>query len=426
MKYDVIVAGGGPGGSTCAEILAKNGMDIILFEKGKKDRYKACAGGLMWHNELDFGPLPPEIVERNVDYLLFHGPNESAIIKNGKKTKIGQLTYRNRLDCYLREKAARAGAIIENNSEIKDVFKHEDHIEVEVAYNSSKKNVKADAIVVATGVHRNVLQRKLNVEHPSEIEQAIQAEFYLPSHVINERFGGGAYELFFDSKIAPHGYAWIFTKNEGLSVGMCNKTVKIDQFRDLLKHHPIINNKIMGAKPIKIEGKHLWAAPIPDRLIEHVYGDKVLIIGDAAGFTDRFTYEGIWHARISGKLAAETLIKAKKRKDFTISYLQKYQRKCSRIIQVIRNSQRMHHLAYHSGYMDLLTDTMAEILQDSVLAEKIGEHIQILLEGFLEPGNVAAALSLEFQTKLIETLEKKIDKITLRKFNRDLEFSYVY
>ncbi|NVM04852.1 MAG: NAD(P)/FAD-dependent oxidoreductase [Candidatus Helarchaeota archaeon] len=426
MKYDVIVAGGGPGGATCAEFLAKNDVDVILFEKGGNDRYKACAGGLMWHNELDFGPLPPEIIERDVDHLLLHGPTNFVDLQSdsNNSTKIGQLTYRNRLDCYFREQANRSGATVETNSEVLSVTNHEDYVEIEVKSNSHEKRVKADALVIATGVHGNKLHRKLKIDRPLEIQQAIQAEFYLPSHIVEERFGGGVYELFFDSKIASHGYTWIFTKKEGVSVGMCNKTVDISHFQDILKYHPVISQKLSGAKQIEFEGRHIWAAPIPDRILEHIFGDKVLLIGDAAGFIDRFTYEGIWHARMSGKLAAETLVKAKKRSDYTASFLLKYQKKCNRIFEIIKNSQKMHHLVYHSGYMNLFIDTMAKILQDKDLSDRYTKNIQTLLEGLLEPGDEIAQLSIEFQRRLLDALQKKLDKRTFRKINRLVEYAY--
>ncbi|MFX1451874.1 MAG: NAD(P)/FAD-dependent oxidoreductase [Promethearchaeota archaeon] len=426
MKYDVIIAGGGPAGATCAEFLAKNDLDVVLFEKGNRDRYKACAGGLMWHNELDFGPLPPEIIERDVDHLILHGPTNFVDLQNGHNdsTKIGQLTYRNRLDCYLREQAIRSGATVEHDSEVNNVYNHKNYIEIEVKSNSHVKSVKSNALVIATGVHGNKLHRKLKIARPLEIEQAIQAEFSLPSHIINERFGGGVYELFFDSKIATHGYTWIFTKKNGVSVGIGDKAIDINHFKNILKHHPIISKKIEGAKPIEFEGKHIWSAPIPDRILEHIYGDKILLVGDAAGFIDRFTYEGIWHARMSGKLAAETLVKAQKHSDFTASFLLKYQKKCNRILEIIKNSQKMHHLVYHSGYMDLLIDTIAKILQDKDFSEKYTKNIQTLLEGILEPGDDIAQLSVEFQRRLQEALQNKLDKKTFRKINRLTEYAY--
>lgn len=426
MKYDVIIAGGGPAGSTCAEILGKNGIDVILFEKGNNNRYKTCAGGLMWHNELDFGSLPPEIIERNVEHLFLSGPTTAVDLTTiGTPGKIGQLTYRNRLDHYLRVQASKSGAEVVTNAEVTDIVTHKDFVEAEVKTNSHTRTIYADAIVLAIGAQKTKLQQKLRMDRPTNFEQAIIAEFHLPEFLIDERFGGGAYELYFNSQIAPHGYMWIFTKREGLSVGMCDKIVNVHFFETILADHPIISKKIEGAKPVEFDGKYIWAAPIPDRMPEYIYRDRVLLVGDAAGLSDRFTYEGIWHARFSGRAAAETLIKAIKENDYSATFLQKYQLKCRRILNTILSSQRMHHLIYHSGYMDLIIDTIAQVLTDSELGKAIVSNIQFLLEGFLEPGNTIAPLGRQLQQKLLETLRGKVDKSLIKKINREIDFALV-
>ena len=204
---------------------------------------------------------------------------------------------------------------------------------------------------------------------------------------------------------------------------MCDKIVNINHFENILAHHPILSKKLEGATPVEFDGKHIWAAPIPDRIPEYIYRDRVLLVGDAAGLSDRFTYEGIWHARYSGRSAAEILIKATKQNDFSVNCFRKYQIKCSKLFNTILSSQRMHHLVYHSGYMDLILDTMAEILQDPSFGKAIISNIQILLEGFLEPGNKVASLGVQLQQKLLEALREKVDRSTIKKLNLEIEFA---
>jgi len=425
LKYDVIIAGGGPAGATCAEVLAKQGLDVILFEKAGQKRYKTCAGGLLWHNEIDFGPLPSEIVERNVTNLYLSGPTQTINLKqNGRTSKIGQVTYRTCLDQYLRKCAEKNGARLEFNSEVRDVAIKKDQVIVEVENAAGMKSFYADGVVIAIGIRGTKLHRRLQMDRPTEVEQAINAEFYLPIEVIEERFGGGAYSLFFNSQIAPHGYMWIFTKKEGLSVGICDKFVNLNQFKEILQHYSILSKKLEGAKPLKFDGKHIWAAPIPDRIPEYLYRNRTLLVGDAAGLSDRFTYEGIWHARLSGKFAGETLVKAHTKLDYSATFLQKYQQKCKKIFQTILNSRRMHHLFYHSGLLDIIIDSLIEVLHDPLLREKIINNIQVLLEGFVTPGDKAAKLNVILQQKLIETLKKKYDRKIVRQLNHELEFAF--
>jgi hypothetical protein len=68
---------------------------------------------------------------------------------------------------------------------------------------------------------------------------------------------------------------------------------------------------------------------------------------------------------------------------------------------------------------------MAEILQDPDLGKAIISNIQILLEGFLEPGNKIASLSMQLQQKLLEVLREKVDKSIIKKLNREIEFALV-
>ena len=57
MKYDLIIVGGGPGGSTAAKITAEYGAKVLICEAEQKGRYKCCAGGIPLKNEM-FSPIP--------------------------------------------------------------------------------------------------------------------------------------------------------------------------------------------------------------------------------------------------------------------------------------------------------------------------------------------------------------------------------
>ena len=325
MKYDVIIIGGGPAGSQCAIELAKNNLNVIILEKGSPGRYKPCGGGLTYKN-YEFGKLPSHLVERNLDFFVLGGRNDEATV-NLKENQFdyGHLVYRNEFDLYLQDEAVKRGAHITYHHEVERINRYEDRVEVEIK--GEDKKIEGEVAVVATGAkHAKLLAKFSELESIKDFVYCIQGEYNLPEDVINERFGGGSWNIYFDSNlIGTHGYAWIFTKREGLTVGYLEKKVNKDHFNTIIKKHPLLKEKMEGTVPRIIEGKHLWAAPIADRMSEYQYSDRILVIGEAAGIVDRFYYEGIWQARKSGEIAAQTLIKACKKSDYTRWRLKTYE-----------------------------------------------------------------------------------------------------
>lgn len=106
----------------------------------------------------------------------------------------------------------------------------------------------------------------------------------------------------FDFDAIPGGYAWIFPKSSHLSVGILSTHRPATDLRRRLEEY--------------LRGWHFDDAPreehgfwIPTRPRRDGFGlGRVLLTGDAAGLADPITAEGISHALISGRLAAEAIV----------------------------------------------------------------------------------------------------------------------
>lgn len=359
MIYDLIVVGGGPGGATAAKIAAESGADVLLLEAAEEGRYKCCAGGIPARNEA-FSPIPHGVGDREITGgVLFtpkSGPMEfEAIGKNNK----GYCMFRTDFDKFLVNLAQDAGAQVMYGFRVKGI-EFNNHGDVSV---KGPTEYRSKCVILATGLGGAQLQRHIGIEVPPMIS-GIQAEFVIPESVIDEQFGNRVWE-FFDRTIIDHGISWVFPKREAVSIGVLGKGVKMTHFESFLKNS-YIKEKIAGRKMKIFGGRKVWAAPIPDQLIAKPYRERVMVIGDACGTADPILYEGIYQARLSGKLAAEVFCQALEEEDFGETSLARYHNLLLKHLyeEDLRYAYKFHHLLYHSGLLERIIDATFAIAQE--------------------------------------------------------------
>jgi len=150
-----------------------------------------------------------------------------------------------------------------------------------------------------------------------------------------------------------------------VSIGVLGQNIKISNLESFLRY-PLIKDKLEGRK-MKIFGdRKIWAAPIPDKLIAKPYRDRLMIIGDACGTADPILYEGIYQARLSGKLAAETFCKAYDEEDFGDKSLVRYHNLLLKSLyeEELRYSYKIHTLLYHSGLLEKIINAAYSMAQE--------------------------------------------------------------
>jgi len=359
MKYDLIVVGGGPGGATAARIAAEWGAEVLLLEAAEEGRYKCCAGGIPVRNE-DFTPIPSGVGDREITggvlYTPKKGPMEFEASGNMNK---GYCMFRTDFDKYLLEISQDAGVDVIYKSRVKkiEIGKHK------LVRIIGTKDFQSECVILATGLGGAQLQRTLGMDVPPMVN-GIQAEISVPESVIDEQYGNRVWE-FFDGSLIAHGIAWVFPKSETISIGVLGNGAKMSHFNAFLKH-PFIKEKIEGREMKVFGGRKVWAAPIPDHMIVKPYRDRIMVIGDACGTADPILYEGIYQARLSGKLAAEVFCQALEKEDFGESMLARYNQLLSKHLyeEDLRYSYKFHHLLYHSGLLERIIEASYSMAQD--------------------------------------------------------------
>ena len=321
--YDVVISGAGPAGSKCAEILSKNGFKVALIEKDVNWR-KPCGGAV---NSRIFKYYPQL---RKFDFHRINKINiySADFYKFGYRWKEA-IDYsinvdRLEFDNLLRNIAIDAGAELFDKNMSYDFFiKDKQRIGVKTKSPSGIQEYKGKIIVIADGMSSK-LAIKSGLKKKWKREEIMVAKSAIMEGVNN--IDKETISLFFKSF---RGYGWLFPLEENkFNIGV--GTIGEDNLKYNLNH---IFNEFLNDSKIKNfipenNYKKIWmgACPIPGLgvLDKSLYGDNMMLIGDAAGFVNPISGEGICPSIASGKAAAETGINALENENISQQSLRNY------------------------------------------------------------------------------------------------------
>ncbi len=340
-KYDLIVVGAGPAGTTASLAAARAGLKCVLFERAEEPGQKNMFGGVLHYsaalNELipDYWTQAP--VERFITkYQTTILTSDSSLSTTFQDNRFGREPYngftllRSRFDRWYAEKAREAGALLVPETTVVDLVLEDNRV-TGVKTSRSDGLLLGDAVIVADGVN-SILAEKSGFRKtlsPSNISVAAKEVLTLPEEIINQRFElkpkeGLAHLFLGECTQGVEGGGFLYTNLSSLSIGVVanlealqKKKLSIADLMEKFKTQPFIENKIKNAILKEYSG-HL----IPEggyKALPKLYGNGVLFSGDAAGFvcSTGITLEGMNLAIASGLAAAKTVIRAKKNRDFS-------------------------------------------------------------------------------------------------------------
>lgn len=338
-EYDVIVCGAGPSGSTAAKYLAENGLNVLLLDKSNFPRSKACGGGLCEHIS-QFKYILEKLTENDCDNDLLESICTQGVIFSPTlkfKTEYisdNPLFYnirREKFDHELVKFAVNAGAKFRELSEVKEISIEPNKGAVKLA---NGEKISCKVIVGAGGCFDSAakyLRKKegLPEDWGRDLGFSVVEEFDVDEKFIRDKYGIENSSLIHLKHAELSGYGWVFAKNKLLNIGYIgfkHEIKKIDIKKEFNNYLELL--KKTEYLPSHIKSKKLRGAPIPYQgPMQKTYSDRLVIIGDAAGFVSPLTGEGIHYAIDSGKIAAETILKAFEKDDFSAQTLKTYQDK---------------------------------------------------------------------------------------------------
>lgn len=319
-RYDVIVVGAGPAGSTLAWKLAREGVNTIVLDGASFPREKVCGDyieprGLRLLDKMGClttleatSPLPIMYTSIYVDFkrcfigkIPFYGVNKDL-------PPHGYVVPRKVLDEVILKTAVAAGATAHQATYVTGFRNTRNGVAIEALHHGKRVIYQGRMIVGADGVNSVVARGAgVLVDDPRHI--AISQRAYADGY----EGGIGEAEMFFDGDLFP-GYGWVFPMGRGqvnLGVGVLKEACERDHivipqlfqdfFEKLKRFHPRSRKLKLCRPPIGgIVKTYGGAGPN--------YFQKGLLVGDAGSFVDPMTGEGITLAMESAMIAAGVVL----------------------------------------------------------------------------------------------------------------------
>jgi flavin-dependent dehydrogenase len=362
-KYDVIVIGGGPAGSTIASILSREGRRVVLFEKERFPRHH-IGESLMTDTYFTFQRMglleklksSPFVRKYSVQFANPAGKESRPFYffeaLHHESAVTWQVT-RAQFDLMLIEHAADQGADVYQQTQIKRVLFDGDRAYGVQALmtDGALRQFEAPVVVDATG-QSAMLSNKFGwrVRDP-KLKKAVLYSYFKGAHREPDLNGGAT--LVLRTPIGSNGWFWyIPLENDITSVGVVADPEYLVKGRgqDLAK---IYHEEIEKVESVR---RRVGGAPRVDKIysiLDYSYrsmrcsGDGFVIIGDAYGFLDPIYSSGVLLALKMAELAADSIHDAFKHNDFSAERLGQYQAKLDNGIESMR---KLVYAFYNEGF----------------------------------------------------------------------------
>ncbi len=314
--YDVVVIGAGPAGNICAYLTAKAGLSTVVLEEHEQAGLFVNCTGIIGVEAFRRFNLPRETILSQLQAITFYAPSGHSF-RYDPGDPLAYIVSRAQFDHRLAELAQAEGARFRFGYHGRLIRIDADAVEIRQREEDTEP-VRARAAVIATGFGSN-LPQQVGLPSPREIIYGAQAEV--------EMEGLRDVEIYLGKDVAPESFAWVVPLSipedgqgsAGIArVGLVASRDAPVYFQRLLEH-PLIRPRLRTAQP------KMLLSPIPTEPIERSYGDRVLVVGEAAGQVKTTTQGGIYYGMLCASMAAEALEFAAAKGDFRAQVLRRYE-----------------------------------------------------------------------------------------------------
>ena len=295
-RFDVVVVGAGPGGSTAAYRLSREGARVLMLDRQSFPRDKPCGGGLttraMRTLPFDVSPVVEDEVDK-VELRLRYRRSTSQQFD----APIARMTQRRRLDAFLAETAAAAGADFRDGVRVRDIALDAPGGRPVVSLDGGDR-VTAEVVIGADGAN-GVTAKALGLG--ADRLFAVALEGNAPMTPEREARHRATASLEIDT--VPGGYGWVFPKADHINVGVggwAHEGPRMRRHLDVLcAMHDVRPDELTDVRGHRLPLRRTWSG---------VARGRAAVVGDAAGLVDPLSGDGMFEAFLSSEIASATAL----------------------------------------------------------------------------------------------------------------------
>jgi electron transfer flavoprotein-quinone oxidoreductase len=382
-KFDCIVIGGGIAGLSAALTLAKNNMKFLLIERGEFSGAKNVSGGVLWGSRLN--DLVPDYWEEDAGFERYVNHRRLTFLDDTSSFSIdfksdhfeekpykGLIVLRSKFDNWLAGKVEEAIAASDHADEsfvatnilVEEVLMENGKA---IGIRAGEEKFFSDSVIIAEGVN-NILTRQVGLQDKyvkaDSMATGVKEVIRFDQKVLEDRFqlegnAGMTNEFIGYASDGIEGGGFLYTNKDTVSIGlvlniksMRENMAKDKKIYDVLTHfksHKAVKDMLRGGEVVEYSA-HVVSTGDMGVMPKELYTDGVLLAGESANLllNSGKAIQGMDYAMESGILAAETIVEAKSKGDFSKATLSEYRKKLesSYVMKDMRNFQSAVHFLH--------------------------------------------------------------------------------
>ncbi len=318
-KYDIIVVGAGPAGTTTARKASEEGASVLILEKKRDIGIPVrCAEGVSEQSLRDLIDVEDSWIAQIITKSKFVSPDGTEI--ESLPGERGLILHRKIFDIALAEKAVRAGSHIITRAYVSGIVKDNDQVTgVRVENMGKEEGIQASVVIGADGIESQIGRwAGLNVIN--------KKSYILPCFQMllsNIDIDPECVEFYLGEQVAPGGYLWIFPKGNSIAnVGLGIDSQRAKEQNPLNYLNTFIKRKFPHSACLSMTAGGVTSGPSPSVIV----GNGLMLVGDAAFQINPLTGGGIINSMIAGEIAGRVAAKAVKEGNVSAKRLTEYQK----------------------------------------------------------------------------------------------------